>query len=256
MILENKIALVTGAGSGIGQSSATILAREGALVVVTDKDAQKAESTANIIIANGHLAIWRQADVTDDDQLRGLVDETLKSYGAIHILHSHAGIQVEGNLEEVDIDGMDRSWGLNVRSHFVLCRLIVPIMVTQKAGSVIITASNSGVLYDREMIAYATSKHSVVAMARQMALDYAQHNVRINTLCPGWVDTAFNAPFMKQMGGRPELEKYVQNKIPMARWASAEEIAEAVLFLASHRSSFMTGQALVIDGGECLAGGG
>jgi NAD(P)-dependent dehydrogenase (short-subunit alcohol dehydrogenase family) len=109
------------------------------------------------------------------------------------------------------------------------------------------------VLYDRGMIAYATSKHACVAMARQMALDHARFNIRVNALCPGWVDTPFNEPFMRQMGGRGALERYVAEQIPMGRWASVEEIAEAVLFLASDRSSFMTGQALVIDGGECIA---
>ncbi|TIO63615.1 MAG: SDR family oxidoreductase, partial [Mesorhizobium sp.] len=114
------------------------------------------------------------------------------------------------------------------------------------------TASNSGVFYDREMIAYATSKHAVVAMTRQMSLDYAKHNVRINALCPGWVDTPFNEPFITQMGGRNAIENYVRTKIPMGRWASAQEIAEAILFLVSDRSSFMTGQALVVDGGESI----
>jgi NAD(P)-dependent dehydrogenase (short-subunit alcohol dehydrogenase family) len=108
------------------------------------------------------------------------------------------------------------------------------------------------VFYDREMIAYATSKHAVVAMTRQMSLDYARHNVRINALCPGWVDTPFNEPFIAQMGGREAIERYVRTKIPMGRWASADEIAEAILFLVSDRSSFMTGQALVVDGGESI----
>jgi NAD(P)-dependent dehydrogenase (short-subunit alcohol dehydrogenase family) len=141
---------------------------------------------------------------------------------------------------------------MNVRAHFKAARLVVPHMRRQSGGSIVITASNSGVLYDREMIAYATSKHAVVAMARQIALDYARHNIRVNALCPGWVDTPFNALFMKQIGGRDALEAYVREKIPMGRWAAAEEIAEAALFLASDRSSFRTGQALVVDGGECF----
>jgi len=160
---------------------------------------------------------------------------------------------VEGTLEQVAPDGMDDSWRLNVRSHFMLARLAMPQMKAQGGGSIVITSSNSGVLYDREMVAYATTKHAVVAMTRQIALDYACHNVRVNALCPGWVDTPFNEPFMRQMGGREALEGYVRNRIPMGRWATPEEIAEAILFLASDRSSFMTGQALVIDGGECIA---
>lgn len=256
MILDKQIALVTGAGSGIGRASASILAREGAKVIVTDLQGSRAEETASQLCAMGHEVSWQQTDVTDNEQLELLVEKVIDEHGNIDIVHSHAGIQIEGNLEQVATSGMDASWALNVRSHFQLCKLVVPHMVRQKSGSIVITASNSGVLFDREMIAYATSKHAVVAMARQMALDYASHNIRINALCPGWVDTPFNDPFMKQMGGRESLEHYVQNQIPMGRWASTDEIAEAVLFMASSRSSFMTGQALVIDGGESLAGGG
>jgi NAD(P)-dependent dehydrogenase (short-subunit alcohol dehydrogenase family) len=253
MILSGRAAIVTGAGSGIGRASAEILAREGAAVVVADRDAERAFATRDAILGRGGRAVAVEADVADDAHLDRPVDACLAAYGRIDVLHSHVGIQVEGTLEEVDPDGMDASWRLNVRQHFRLVRLAMPHMRAAGRGSIIVTSSNSGVLYDREMIAYATTKHAVVAMTRQIALDYARHNVRVNALCPGWVDTPFNEPFMRQMGGRAALETYVRTKIPMGRWASVEEIAEAVLFLASDRSSFMTGQALVLDGGECLA---
>ena len=128
----------------------------------------------------------------------------------------------------------------------------MPIMRGQGRGSIIITSSNSGVQYDRGMIAYATTKHAAVAMARQIAVDYAVHGVRCNALCPGFVDTPFNAGFEVQMGGRAALEAYVARSIPMGRWGTPDEIAQAILFLASDMSSFMTGQALVVDGAECL----
>jgi len=125
-------------------------------------------------------------------------------------------------------------------------------MRAQGGGSVIITSSNSGVQYDREMIAYCTTKHAVLAMTRQMAADYAKENIRFNTLCPGFIDTPFNRGFEVQMGGREKLEHYISTAIPMGRFGSVEEIADSIVFLASDRSSFMTGHALVVDGGECI----
>lgn len=252
MILKDRVAIVTGAGSGIGRASAEILGREGAVVLVSDLHLDKAAETARAVAQLGGRAEAVATDVSNDAQLAALVDGCMATYGRLDIVHSHVGIQVEGTLEQTNVEGMDASWRMNVRQHFRLAQLAVPHMKAQGRGSIIITASNSGVLFDREMVAYATTKHAVVAMTKQIALDYARHNIRVNALCPGWVDTPFNQPFMRQMGGREALETYVRDKIPMGRWAHVDEIAESVLFLASDRSSFMTGQALVIDGGECL----
>ncbi len=168
-------------------------------------------------------------------------------------MHSHAGIQVEGTLEEVTVEGLDDSFGLNLRPHFVAARAVVPYMKAQGGGSIVNTSSNSGVFLDKGMLAYITTKAAVIMMTKQIALDYAKYNIRCNALCPGWVDTPFNEPYIRQMGGREAIEKYVSETIPMGRWASVEEIAESILFLASDRSSFMTGHALVVDGGECIA---
>jgi NAD(P)-dependent dehydrogenase (short-subunit alcohol dehydrogenase family) len=253
MILEGRVAIVTGAGSGIGRAGAMIMAKEGAAVVLADRDAAAGEATAKAIAAAGGRALAAPTDVGKDAELDRLVEQTLATFGRIDILHSHAGIQVEGPLETVDPTGMDASWQVNVRAHFRLARLVMPTMRAQGKGSIIVTSSNSGVFYDHEMIAYATSKHAAVAMVKQIAIDYGKYGVRINALCPGWVDTPFNGAFTRQMGGREALLAYVKDKVPMGRFASVEEIAEAILFLASDRSSFMTGHALVIDGGECIA---
>lgn len=252
MILENRIAIVTGSGSGIGQAGALTMAREGAILIVADRDKDAGEATASMIRARGGRADAVTTDVADDAAVERLIGGTLDRHGRIDILHNHAGIQVGGPLTEVGLDGLDASWRINVRAHFLAARLAMPAMIAAGGGVILNTASNSGVFYDREMIAYATSKHAVVAMTRQMALDYARHKVRVNALCPGWVDTPFNEPFIAQMGGRAAIEAYVREKIPMGRWATAEEIAEAILFLVSDRSAFMTGQALVVDGGESI----
>ncbi|WP_134681497.1 SDR family NAD(P)-dependent oxidoreductase [Paracoccus ravus] len=250
--LAGRIALVTGAGSGIGRAGALAMAAEGATVIVTDLRADLAEATAAAIVAAGGRAEGRALDARDDAAIAALVADVLDRHGRIDVLHSHAGIQIAGRLEEVTPEQMDLSWQLNVRAHFVLAREVVAPMRAQGGGSVIVTASNSGCQYDRGMISYATTKHAAVAMVRQMAADYARENIRFNALCPGFVDTPFNAGFETQMGGRGALESYVAETIPMGRWASPEEIADGIVYLASDRSSFVTGLALVIDGGEIL----
>jgi NAD(P)-dependent dehydrogenase (short-subunit alcohol dehydrogenase family) len=252
MILSGRVAIVTGAGSGIGRASAAMMGREGARVVVVDRNCAGGEETAATIWSAGGEAIAVAADVTNQRAIETVVQSALDRFGRIDILHNHAGIQVEGTLESVPIEGFDRSWEVNVRAHFIAARLVVPTMREHGGGVIVNTSSSSGVLHDREMIAYGTTKHAVIAMTRQMALDYARFNIRVNAICPGWVDTPFNEPFIKQMGGREAVEAYVRERVPMGRWGRVGEIAEAVLFLASDRSSYITGQALVVDGGETI----
>ncbi|AXI48562.1 oxidoreductase [Sulfitobacter sp. SK012] len=252
MLLKNKVAFVTGAGSGIGAAGAQAMAREGAYVFVTDRDLKSAQALVQSLDVEGCAAEAIQLDVTDDEALTAAITHAAHVKGRLDILHSHAGLQIEGKLEDVAVADLDASWALNVRAHFVAAQAAITPMRAQGGGSVIITSSNSGVQYDREMIAYATTKHAVLAMTRQMAADYAKENIRFNALCPGFIDTPFNRGFEIQMGGRRKLDEYVETTIPMGRFGTVEEIANAIVFLASGNSSFMTGHALVIDGGECI----
>ena len=253
MILKDRVAFVTGAGSGIGRAGAAIMAREGAIVAVADRDMAAAAETVHGIAEAGGCAEAIVVDVTDDAALEAAIRDVANRHGHIDILHNHAGAQVAGSLEEVPLDGLDLSWNLNVRAHLMAARFAMPVMKAKGKGVILNTSSSSGVIYDREMIAYTTTKHAVIAMTKQIAGDYARHGIRVNALCPGWVDTPFNAPFIAQMGGREEIEDYIREKVPMGRWAGVEEIAEPILFLVSDRSSYMTGQVLVVDGGEAVA---
>ena len=251
-LLQDQVAFVTGAGSGIGQAGALAMARAGAIVIVTDRDGERAGAVAQEIRANGGRADALALDVTDDGALAQAIASVAARHQRLDILHSHAGVQVPGRLEDISVAELDMSWRLNVRSHFIAAQAAMAVMKAQGRGSIILTSSNSGVQYDREMIAYCTTKHAVIAMMRQIAVDYARYGVRCNALCPGFVDTAFNAGFEAQMGGRSALEAYVADKIPMGRWGRPDEIAEGILYLDSDRSAFMTGHALVIDGAESL----
>ncbi|MDQ2067466.1 SDR family NAD(P)-dependent oxidoreductase [Xinfangfangia sp. CPCC 101601] len=252
MELQGRVAVVTAGGAGIGRAGCLAMARAGALVVVTDLDASRAKAVAEEIRLAGGQAEGHGLDVSDDAALQGRIADVAARHGRLDVLHSHAGVQVPGRLDQITAEDMDLSWRLNVRAHFVAAQAAMAVMLPQKAGSIIVTSSNSGVQYDREMLAYCTTKHAVIAMVRQIAVDFAPHKIRCNALCPGFVDTVFNAGFEAQMGGRAGLERYVAGQIPLGRFGTAEEIGEAVLYLASDRSSFMTGHALVIDGAESL----
>lgn len=251
-LLEDRVAFLTGAGSGIGRAGALALARNGAIVVISDVDPARAQAVAAEIVSVGGRAEGFGLDVTNDAALSGAIADANGRYGRLDILHSHAGIQIPGRLEDISADEMDASWRLNVRSHFVAAQAAMAVMKPRGKGSIIVTSSNSGVQYDREMIAYCTTKHAAIAMVRQIAVDYAPYGVRCNALCPGFVDTVFNAGFEVQMGGRKSLETYVARSIPMGRWGTPEEIAESIVYLASDQSSFMTGHTLVLDGAESI----
>jgi len=255
MILQGRTAIVTGAGSGIGRAGSAAMARAGATVVITDRDLEAAQRTADSIVDAGGRAEAARLDVTNDTAVISLIEEVAKRHGRIDILHNHAGVQVAGSVEEVDGTGFDRSWAVNVHAQFVACQAVVPIMKRQRGGVILNTSSNSGVFLDRAMTAYITSKAASITMTRQIALDVARYGIRVNALCPGWVDTPFNDPYTVQLGGRKALEHAIANIVPMGRFATAEEIAEVILFMVSDRSSYMTGHALVADGGESLAGG-
>lgn len=255
MILAGRTAFVTGAGSGIGRAGSEAMAREGAVVVVTDRDLAAARQTVERIVATGGRAEALQLDVTDDAAVKSLIGSVATRYGRIDILHNHAGVQVAGSVEEIEIEGFDRSWTVNVHAQFVACQAVLPVMKKQRRGVILNTSSNSGVFLDRAMTAYITSKAASITMTRQIALDVARYGIRINALCPGWVDTPFNDPYTEQLGGREALEHAIANIVPMGRFATPEEIAEVILFMVSDRSSYMTGHALVADGGESLAGG-
>ena len=255
MSLKDKVAVVTAAGSGIGRAGAEAMARDGALVVATDLVAERAEETAQRILSAGGRAEARAVDVGEDAALAALMADTAARHGRIDILHSHAGVQLEGSVEELEPENLDRSHRYNVHAHFVAVKHAVPHM-KERGGAVLLTSSNAGVFPDYGMTGYITTKAAVVMMAEQMALDLGKYGIRVNALCPGWIDTPFNDAYERQLGGRAALEKVVATRVPLGRFGRIDEIAEAILFLVSDRASYITGHALVIDGGERLVGAG
>jgi NAD(P)-dependent dehydrogenase (short-subunit alcohol dehydrogenase family) len=255
MSLMDKVAVVTAAGSGIGRAGAEAMARDGAIVVATDLIGERAEDTAARIQAAGGRAEALAVDVGDDAALVDLMDRTVSDHGRLDILHSHAGIQLEGSVEDLAPENLDRSHRYNVHAHFVAVKAAVPHMKVT-GGAILLTSSNAGVFPDYGMTGYITTKAAVVMMVEQMALDLGKYGIRVNALCPGWIDTPFNDAYERQLGGREALERVVATRVPLGRFGTVEEISEAIVFLVSDRSSYITGHALVIDGGERLVGAG
>jgi NAD(P)-dependent dehydrogenase (short-subunit alcohol dehydrogenase family) len=244
MRVTDKVAIVTGAGSGIGRASAITLAREGARVAVVDTNPENGKETESLICEKGGKAVFIPSDVSRTDDVRRMVAQVVEEFRAIDILHNNAGIAVRKPVAEQDEEGWDQCVRVNLRSVFLCCKYVVPHMIG-RGGSIINTPSVTGIVGVRNRPAYSTTKGGVLALTKNMALDYAQFKIRVNCICPGFTRTPFIAGLLQD----PEKTRKLTALHPLGRLGTPEDIANGVLFLASDESAWMTGQALVIDGG-------
>lgn len=242
--LQGKVAIITGAGSGIGKGGALRFAQEGASVVVADIRA--GEQVAREIREAGGEALALQVDVSKSDSVAELVQVTLERYGQIDILWSNAGVQVNKSAEETSDEEFTRIVDVNIKGLFYCVRAVVPHMIERERGVILTTSSVDGLIGERDNAVYAASKGAIISMSRAMAADYARHRIRVNTLCPGWIDTPINDPFFLNNPGAKELAASYQ---PLGRLGVPGDIAAAAAFLCSEDASFITGTALVVDGG-------
>ncbi len=243
--LDHKTALVTGAGSGIGQAIAQLFARQGAVVWVVDCSAFAGRSTVDAIRAAGGAAEFCELDVSDP----AAVHERAPHVPTLEILVNNAGVGHVGSLLETTAADLDRLYGVNVRGAFNLCKAFVPAMLERGRGCVINLASVAGVIAVRDRLAYTISKHALVGLTRALALDHSHTGVRINAICPGRVET----PFVKaRLAEYPDPEQAYRDMSASqltGRMARPEEIAAAALYLAADESAMITGSTLLIDGG-------
>ena len=244
MRVRGKVAVVTGAGSGIGRAAACALSREGARVVAVDLREDTASETCELIRKSGGAAIACQADVSTAEGAEEMISRAVLEFGSLDVLHNNAGIAVRGTITDQDEEGWERCIRMNLKTVYLGSKRAIPHML-ERGGSIINTSSVTGLIGFRNRAVYAMTKAGIVSLTRGMALDYARSGIRVNCICPGFVRT----PLIERLLEDPGKAKRLTAIHPLGRLGTPEDIAHAVVFLASDESAWMTGQALVVDGG-------
>jgi NAD(P)-dependent dehydrogenase (short-subunit alcohol dehydrogenase family) len=253
MRLAGKVALITGGASGIGRATVLLFAREGAVVAVVDLDEDRGRAVVREIVEEGGRAIFLRCDVSQAEDCQRAVQETVDELGGLDILFNNAGIIRRATVIGTTEEEWDRVMAVNVKSVFLLGKYAIPVMEKAGGGVIINTGSGWGLIGGTNAVSYCASKGAVVNMTRAMALDHGAQNIRVNCICPGDTDTRMLRNEAQQLGASEEEFLAEAADRPLRRIGKPEEIAQAVLYLASDDSSFVTGTVLVVDGGG-LAG--
>jgi NAD(P)-dependent dehydrogenase (short-subunit alcohol dehydrogenase family) len=249
MRLENKIALITGGTSGIGEATAVLFAREGAKVAINGRSEDRGNGVAATIVKDGGKAIFIRTEVRRAEECRRAVEETLRAFGRVDILFNNAGVFYPHTILDCTEEEWDLQMDINLKGTFLMSKAALPGMIERRGGVIINNSSGWGIAGGDSAVAYCASKGGVVLLTKAMAIDHGRQGIRVNCICPGDVDTPM-LPEDARMRGL-KWEDYLAGcaNRPLGRIGTTDEIAKAALFLASDDSSFMTGAALVVDGG-------
>jgi len=251
MRLKDKVAIITGAGSGQGEAAAKLFAREGAKVVIAEWNEQGGKRVEEEIVAAGHEAIFMKTDVSNEDNVRRVINEVVEKFGRIDVLFNNAGIGFSArsryrmaSLIDTPLEDWNNILGINLNGVYLMSKYTLPIMIKQNGGSIVNNSSLNGILGVTGADAYSASKGGVIALTRVMAVDYGKHNIRVNCICPG----AINTPMIAEVLSDENIAKNYDSG-PLGRVGKPEEIAYAALFLSSDESSYITGLIMPVDGG-------
>jgi NAD(P)-dependent dehydrogenase (short-subunit alcohol dehydrogenase family) len=249
MKLGGKVALITGAGSGIGRATAILFAQEGAWVAVADIVVSAGEETAAKIREMGGKALFVQTDVSKPSDVENMVRMAVETYSRLDILHNNAGLALPARVTETSEEIWARCIDVNLKGVMLGCKYAIPEMLKNGGGVIINTASMLGLVASTRHAAYCAAKGGVVLLTKQMAVDYARDNIRVNCICPSEVDTPMHQQYLIESANPEATLREMLDRIPMNRVAEPVEIARAALFLASEDASYITGIALPVDGG-------
>ena len=243
--LEDKIALVTGAGAGIGRAIAETFAREGAHVVVADRDGEAAREVADAITKSNGSALAETVDVTDTEQVKVLMGRLAEKFGRLDVLVNNAGVGERSDFRHLDDAAWDKVWKTNVDGTVRCAREAFDLLKASGKASIINLSSVMATKHTRQMSVYSATKGAVSALSRSLAVEYAPYGIRVNALCPGYVETALIGRYMQ----KPMIAKALLTQTPLRRFGTPQDIANAALFLASDEAAYITGAGLHVDGG-------
>ena len=246
---EGKVAVITGAGSGIGRGAALLFGRERAKVVVIDWNAPAGEETSSLISQQGGEALFLKTDIGASQEVEQAVKAIVACYGRIDVLFANAAVQFNKPVVETTEEEWERLHRVNLKGTFLCCKYVIPVMQKQRSGSIIISSSGHAFVTYPSSSSYAASKGGLVAFMRGAALDYAADGIRVNCVIPGATDTPLLRNYLKVCPSPEAEEKRIIDSIPLRRFATPEDIAKAVRFLASSDAGYITGTCLSVDGG-------
>ncbi|MEG6510009.1 glucose 1-dehydrogenase [Methyloligella sp. 2.7D] len=246
--LEDKVALITGGAAGIGHAIAETFAREGANIVIADRNDEEGAKVAAAIVKNNGAAMSHATDVSDLEQVKGLMAVIGETYGRLDVLVNNAGIGERADFRHMDDEAWDRLWQVNVEGTVRCAREAFDLLRSSGRASVINVSSLMATKHARQMSAYSASKGAVTALTRSLAVEYAPYGIRVNSLAPGYIDTDMISRFT----GNPMISKALLGQTPLRRFGTPQDVANAALFLASDESAYVTGAGLAVDGGMAV----
>lgn len=249
MRLKDKVAIITGGGSGMGQTSVMRFLEEGAKVVVADINEKAIAETVKLGKKMSDHVIGVKVDITKEEEVKELVKKTVEAFGTVDVLFNNAGMNHAAILHETTVEDWEMVFNVNVKGMFLTCKHVLPIMMEHRKGSIINTASPGALVGLRGIAAYCASKGAVPSLTRSIAVDYAPYNIRANFLCPGVILTEMTEKIIQSKPNPDEYREWYRKARPLGRFGEPVEIANAAVFLASDETTFMTGASIVADGG-------